>query len=126
MAWIFDGHSNDTCDIFRAGTAPPHYQPAVSSVPVFIVPCFRNLKGNFQGLFQYSHIVFMPLNTDVRDAFTGLNFQQAAGDILYIPNQRNPGFALGVIFVCRRRIGEDYLEVYCFAEAKGDYPQLEG
>ncbi len=126
MAWVFDGQSNDTCDIFRAGTSPPHAQPAVAGVPVYIVPRFRNLKGNFQGLFQYTHIVYMPLGTDVRDAFTGLNFNQATGDILYVPNQQNPGFSLGVVFVCRRRIGVDYLEVYCFAQSKGGYPQLEG
>jgi hypothetical protein len=126
MSWVFDGQSNDTCDIFRAGTAPPHSQPVVQGVPIYIVPRFRNLKGNFQGLFQYTHIVFMPLNTDVRDVFTGLNFTQATGDILYVPNQQNLGFSLGVVFVCRRRIGEDYLEVYCYAQSKGDYPQVEG
>jgi hypothetical protein len=126
MTWIFTAQSNDTCDIFRSGTGPPLDAPAVAGVPIYIVPRFRNLKGNFQGLFQYTHIVYMPLGTDVRDVFTGSNFIQSTGDILFIPDQQNPGFTLGVVFVCRRRIGADYLEVYCFAQSKGGYPQQEG
>jgi hypothetical protein len=112
MSFLFSGVTNDTCDIYRSGVAPPSV-PAVAGVRVFVVPRFRNIKANFNGLFTYTHILCMPLGTDVRDSYHG-----GASDALYLPNGPNWGIHLDVVFVCRRRAGgRDYLEVYASAQA---------
>ena len=63
---VFDGQSNDLRHLPGRATLR-RAQPAVAGVPVYIVPRFRNIKGT-SGPFQYTHIVYMPLGTDVRDA----------------------------------------------------------
>ncbi|HEY7312056.1 MAG TPA: hypothetical protein VH643_22015 [Gemmataceae bacterium] len=111
MSFLFTGVTNDTCDIYRAGSSPPS-PPAVGGVRVFVIPRFRNIKANFNGLFTYTHILCMPLGTDVRDNYGG----GAAADVLYLPNGPNWGVQLLVSFVCRRRGDSlDYLEVYANA-----------
>jgi hypothetical protein len=126
MTWVYSGQSNDTCDIYRSGNNPPN-PPDVAGVKVYVIPRFRNIKGDFNGLFSYSHILLMPLNTDVRDGFTGSGTNNP-GDNLYLPNGTSAGMELGVVFVCRRRMqgwAPDYLEVYCKATS-WMYPSQEG
>ena len=110
MSFLFDGVTNDTCDMYRSGNAPPS-APAVAGVRVYVIPRFRNIKANFNGLFTYTHILCMPLGTDVRDSYHG-----GASDALYLPNGPSWGIHLDVVFVCRRRGTLDYLEVSATAE----------
>jgi hypothetical protein len=43
---------NDTCDIYRGGNMPPS-APNVAGVKILVVPRFRNIRGDFAGLFKY-------------------------------------------------------------------------
>jgi hypothetical protein len=126
MTWIYGGQANDTCDIYHSGNNPPN-APDVSGVKIYVIPRFRNIKGDFNGLFSYTHILLMPLDTDVRDGFAGTN-PAGPTDTLYLPNSSSPGMEMSVIFVCRRRMrgwAPDYLEVYCTTDS-WVYPTQEG
>src|SRR5947209_16154191 len=91
--------TNDTCDIYRFGHSPPS-APDVPGVAVHVIGRFRNIKANFLPQLAYDHILLMPLGTDVRDAWDGVNANN--GDVLYLPN-KNSGFTLQVNFVYRTR-----------------------
>lgn len=115
--------ANDTCDIYRNGSSPPS-APAVAGVGIHVVPRFRNIKGSFAGLFHYTHVIYLPLGTDVRDSWNGA--PGPAGDKLYIAD-KNSGFYVVVQLVARRRLGSgyDYLEAYCHTGSI-TYPTDEG
>ena len=120
--WIYSGQENDTCDIYHSGNNPPS-SPDVAGVKIYVIPRFRNIKSNFNGLFTYTHIILMPLGTDVRD-----NYPTGTGDALYLPSGAQAGAQLDVVFVCRRRMSggvPDYLEVYALATS-WSYPTNEG
>lgn len=126
MTWIYSGQTNDTCDLYHANNSPPN-APDAAGVRIYVIPRFRNIKANFNGLFSYTHVLLVPLNTDVRDGFAGSN-PSGIGDMLYLPSVAAIGMELSVVFVCRRRMqggAGDYLEVYCKAEA-WVYPGQEG
>jgi hypothetical protein len=124
--WIYSEQTNDTCDVYRSGNSPPS-PPDVAGVPVYVLPRFRNIKGNFNGLFDYTHVLYVPLGTDVRDGFSGSGAPTGA-DTLYVPSGAAAGMELTVQFVCRRRLSgglPDYLEVYAKATS-WNYPTQEG
>jgi hypothetical protein len=116
---------NDTCDIYHPPNTPPA-GPDVAGVKCFIYPRFTNIHANFAGLFNYTHVLLMPLGTDVRDSYpTG-----GSGDNLYIPQyQAGAGYITAQVqFVARKRVpgGNDYLEVYALMVVVGNYPTIEG
>jgi hypothetical protein len=128
MPFVFAGQSNDTCDVYRSGQGPGGV-PAVAGVKIYVVPRFRNIKGNFAGLFAYTHVLYVPLNTDIRDGWNG--FAAIGGDTLFLPNGGTTTWRLKLIvqFVCRRRASKqgqsDFLEVYC-QSSQANYPTPEG
>ena len=112
--------SNDTCDIYRYTNVPPA-APDLAGVPVLVVPRFRNLKGNFNAGFTYTHIISLPLSADVRDNYP----TDGNGDKLYVPNQSS--FTIFTVnFVERVRVGGglDYKRAYCTVSYR--YPTEEG
>jgi hypothetical protein len=106
---------NDTCDIYRAGNAPPA-APDVAGVKILVVPRFRNIRHNFSGLWRYTHAIYLPLSADVRDTWNGTG--GAGGDDLYLPDKN--GARWTVQFVGRVRPGKGN------ADFKVAYATLQG
>jgi hypothetical protein len=84
--------ANDSCDVYRGANAPPA-PPDVAGVKVYVVPRFRNIRGDFMGLWKYTHVFYLPLAADVRD-----------NDSLYLPDKNGAQFT--VSFVGRARTGK--------------------
>src|SRR6059036_499170 len=81
------GHEASTGDIYRSGTTPPA-APAVTAVPISIcrVGCSRGCDNSG---FQYTHIIHLPPDTDIRDGYSvsGTTVSQVNPDSIWIPDQ---------------------------------------
>jgi hypothetical protein len=114
---------NDTCDIYHGANAPPA-APDVAGVKVFIKPNFGNIKPASVA-FGYTHVFFLPLNTDVRDNWP----VNTTGDALYVPDKNSNCFFV-VAFVERVRLdakgGNDYLRAYVNMSGSIVGPTQEG
>lgn len=109
---------NTTCDIYRAGSAPPA-APSVAGVPCHLTSAFaRGLEtgeGDARATYRFSHILLVDVSVDIRDDFDtgtiGANF-----DTVYIPDKN--GTAFRVRFVERRLRGtdKDHKKVYLARE----------
>jgi hypothetical protein len=118
--FLWQGQTNDTCDIDRAGGAA-----GPRGVSCYVIPRWKNIKGNWGQLFSYTHAIYLPLGTDVRDSWTGAN--GSGGDTIYLPNKAGYGISMVVAFVARERVGggNDYLVAYC-QQNLVNYPTTEG
>lgn len=106
---------NTTCDIYRAGTAPPA-TPAVSAVPCVLRPDWRG--GNRDGPRQVSalmwtHYMLVDPSVDIRDAYTG-HMTSSPQDTVYVPD--HTGTAFNVIFVERVQRGTPQEHLYVFLD----------
>jgi hypothetical protein len=108
---------NTTCDIYRGNSqGPPVGSPDVSGVKITLIERFRNIKPPVEGIPPfgvYSHILYMPPTTDVRDGgATGI-------DEIYIPNKNGTRFI--VVWVARTGQGTalDIKVVYVYRDPAG-------
>jgi hypothetical protein len=69
--------ANTTCDIYRVGNGPPS-APDVARVSCYLEERFGNIKPT--SAFQYSHVMRVPKNTDIRDDYGGTGL-----DTVFIP-----------------------------------------
>lgn len=95
----FTGYDN-TCDIYHYPNAPPS-TPDGEGVSCHLRPDFgKGAEANDGGsaAMQWTHILLVPLGTDVRDAFAN-GAVGTALDTLYIPDKNGTPFK--VIFVER-------------------------
>jgi hypothetical protein len=92
-----------TCDIYRVGTNPPS-APAVSGVKCHLEGRFRNIKT----AATYTHIMYVPIDTDIRDGFGG----GTQNDSLYVPDKSGTQFKTVFVERIRWGAGNDYLRVY--------------
>jgi len=104
--------ANATCDIYRAGRAPPS-APDVAGVSINFQHTVHHQKWKPNAAQQnapiqvYEYIAIVPLNTDIRDNGNG----GASQDTIYVPNQNGTPFT--VVWV--ERIGHpsgDFLRAY--------------
>ena len=72
--------TNTTCDIYRAGNAPPA-PPDVAGVPCVLIPHSRNIKPPTTPPAPYTHVLRVAVNVDIRDAGPG------GPDVIYVPNK---------------------------------------
>jgi hypothetical protein len=105
---------NTSCDIYRNGRAPP-LAPDVAGVRCYLAPKGQSTLTSRQGSGSstgYSHIMHVPVSTDVRDGSGPASIgPTAANDSVYVPNQNGQQFI--VVLVRRRGYGSavDHLEV---------------
>ena len=88
---------NTTCDIYRAGTAPPA-APAVAAVPCVLRPDWTNGRQASAGTRDWTHVLFVGPDVDLRDAYTGAG-GATAQDSVYVPGPAGTRFR--VVFVER-------------------------
>src|ERR1700730_2529128 len=92
--------TNNTCDIYRAGNAPPA-APDVAGVQIFLKPDWlgSHNKGFYNdSAFIWTHIMFVAPTTDSRDKFQG-SMTSSDLDTVWIPDKNGTRFK--VIFVQR-------------------------
>jgi hypothetical protein len=95
--------ANTTCDIYRVGTSPPAV-PAVAGVKCTLEGRFRNIKTTA----TYTHIMYVPINTDIRDGFGG----GTQNDSVYVPDKNGTQFKTVFVERVRTGIGGDQLRVF--------------
>ncbi len=103
--------ANTTCDIYRAGSAPPS-PPDVASVPIQLVANFAKFRMSIgQGLareFRFTHLAFVPAGTDVRDGFDSGTSDPLLADMLYVPDQSGTAFVVRFV----QRLGDGTRKLY--------------
>ncbi len=98
--------ANTTCDIYRANTAPPNDQPALSALGA-LTPAPRNWKDGPPGP-AYTHWLDLPLTTDIRDS---------PADTVYVPDKNGTKFDVCMYERIRVGGGNDYKRVYLMRQA---------
>jgi hypothetical protein len=109
-----------TCDIYRAGRAPPS-NPDISGVPILLQPQFPAAHSSAtvasQTAVRWTHVAYMPLGTDIRDGYqqtsaVGEEGASAVQDAVYVPDKSGTKFL--VVFVARMGYGSasDLKQVY--------------
>jgi hypothetical protein len=84
---------NTTCDIYRAGRAPPQ-APDVANVKCFLVS-----KGQSTLTTPYyTHALLVEVTTDIRDAFTNFT-TPGTHDNVYVPAGATTQTQFGVVLV---------------------------
>jgi hypothetical protein len=97
---------NTTCDIYRAGTAPPSDAPALTTSGA-LTPAPRNCKVGPSGP-AYTHWLDLPLDTDIRDS---------PADAVYVPDRNGTMFAVCIYERIRCGGGNDFKRVYLMRQA---------
>ena len=117
--------SNTTCDVYRAGNAPPA-APDVAAVKCFLKPFFptgyvHGGGGLGSGATDVSHVLDCAVDTDIRDGTAGFG-EDAGCDVIWVPNKDGTKFA--VIGVVRTSYGtdDDRRRVYLRREAPTSWP----
>jgi hypothetical protein len=85
--------SNTTCDIYHFGNSPPA-NPDVPGVKCTLQERYRNIKQAPAALVPYTHMMYVPRDTDIRDGYNGGN-----PDRVYVPDKN--GTLYLVQFVAR-------------------------
>jgi hypothetical protein len=104
---------NNTCDIYRPGSAPPD-APDVAAVPCYLSSDFERRQEIGEDMDvgnKYTHVMLVDLTTDIRDGWNSFT-NHGFSDIVYIPDQN--GTAFRVTFVERKNRGQpgDHKKVY--------------
>jgi hypothetical protein len=90
---------NNTCDIYRAGVAPPT-APSIAGVPCYLKPDW--VAGQEHGdrptsnVLVWTHIMYVDNTVDIRDMYIGVE-NVAAKDSVWIPTKNDTRF--NVVFV---------------------------
>ncbi len=92
-----------TCDIYRVGTNPPA-APAVAGVKCHLEGRFRNIKTTT----TYTHVMYVPIDTDIRDGFGG----GTQNDSVYVPDKNGTQFKSVFVERVRAGGGSECLRVY--------------
>jgi hypothetical protein len=85
---------NTTCDVYRNGTAPPS-APAVAGLPGYLTADYRRRleAGEADGpSSQFTHILFVDADADVRDGMVNFAFNVLLHDDVYVPDQDGTRF----------------------------------
>jgi hypothetical protein len=73
---------NTTCDIYRAGRAPPQ-APDVANVPCYLVARGQSTLTTE----NYTHLLYVDAKIDLRDAYQAATLTAGAqADQVYVPN----------------------------------------
>src|SRR5262249_28884507 len=105
---------NTTCDIYRAGNAPPA-APDVAVVPCVLSAAYdRGLEADEDVTafrHKFPHALLVDAATDIRDAYSQ-GVIAGTADAVYVPDQNGTGFR--VVFVERQQRGaaQDHKRVY--------------
>src|SRR5262245_47982812 len=83
---------NATCDIYRAGNAPPA-NPDVSGVRLLLFEQAQEGAEGSEGLAaqRWTHVAYFDLSVDVRHDSTAV---WTAGDSVYVPDKNGTGFSV--------------------------------
>src|SRR5438034_751114 len=97
---------NTTCDIYRAGTAPPA-APAVAGVACFLQPDWRGGQehGDRGTQLVWTHLLLVDAGVDIRDAYTGA-MTRVNQDAVYIPDKNGTAFTVAFIERVHRNLAE--------------------
>lgn len=105
---------NATCDIYRAGNAPPS-APDVAGVSCHVRPAYREgrERGDSEAAqLRYTHVLSVDLAVDVRDDFSAFTGSATNRDVLYIPDQTGVGFQVNFVERVNRGGSGDHKRVY--------------
>jgi hypothetical protein len=105
--------ANTTCDIYRAGRAPPA-APDVAGVKCFLSADYSRRMETGEGdpsSYHYTHTMLVDSGTDVRDALANFT-QPGVGDSVYVPDQTGTPFVVRCVERCGRGTGMDLKKVY--------------
>jgi hypothetical protein len=91
-------YTNTTCDIYRAGNAPPA-APDVPGVKCALEPMGQSTLTTE----NYSHVLLVSPTTDIRDDLSSTFTAGINADSVYVPNKNGTKFQ--VILVRRRGRG---------------------
>jgi hypothetical protein len=89
--------TNTTCDIYRAGSAPPA-APSVAGVRCHLTPAYAQGQALVSASYLYTHVLLVNADVDVRDGYDNNTFG-AGLDSVYVPDQNGTRFY--VVFVER-------------------------
>lgn len=79
--------SNQTCDIYRAGNAPPS-APDVSQARCFLAPKGQSTLTTL----DYTHVLYVDVATDIRDGYNATLGPGTGADVVWIPNKNGTPF----------------------------------
>jgi hypothetical protein len=97
--------ANTTCDIYRAGNAPPA-SPDVAGVKCYLAPKGQStLTTN-----NYTHVLYVTQGTDVRDGSGGLGVGTNP-DHVYVPDKNGTAFTVVLVRRVGRGTAVDCLQV---------------
>ncbi|MCI0642786.1 MAG: hypothetical protein L0Y72_19955 [Gemmataceae bacterium] len=112
---MLPSHTNNTCDVYRAGNAPPA-APDVAGVACTLRPFF---PAGFEFAeadvtFNVTHVMEVELGADIRDNASAFG---PGGDKVYVPDKNGTRFR--VVGVIRTSYGtpNDRRRVYLYREA---------
>jgi hypothetical protein len=101
--------ANVSVDIYRNGTGPMD-PPALDGVPGFLQPAYDQAAAG-----QYTHVLLLAPDVDVRDGYRGAGVTPAGFDHVYYPAATGPTETkFNVVFVERvqRGTAQDHKRVY--------------
>ena len=105
--------TNTTCDIYRFPNTPPA-APAVSAVPVFLLPdWFRGQDAGERGnaALTWTHIMLVDAAVDIRDMYAG-QATMTMQDSLWVPDQNGTRFSVVFIELVQRGTPNVHKRVY--------------
>lgn len=102
--------SNNTADIYRAGTAPPS-APAISGVRILIVANKSCPTHDAEDALGYSHFALVAATLDVRDNKSDA-FTLGSPDILYVPDKNGTPFKVNHVELRSRNTPSEHKKLY--------------
>jgi hypothetical protein len=98
--------SNTTIDLYHFGNSPPN-PPDVAAVKVNLLERYRNIKQAPAALVPYTHMMYVPKDLDIRDAYNGGN-----PDRVYMPDKTGTLFLVQFVARVARGTPTDMKIVY--------------
>jgi hypothetical protein len=95
---------NTTCDIYRAGRAPPA-APDVAGVSVFLTADYERRMETGEGEavgYRYTHVMACDISVDVRDGMNNMSPTSGNNDVVYVPNKSGTAFNVRFVEVRNR------------------------
>ena len=105
---------NTTCDIYRAGNAPP-LTPDVAAVPCCLISCFdvgRERGEKEAQQYRFTAKMLVSMSTDVRDDFNAWTGSASNRDIVCIPDKTATAYNVTFVERINRGLAGDALCVY--------------
>ena len=117
--------TNTTCDVYRAGRAPPA-APDIVGLPIALRPDWQN--ANEAGFYQISaltwtHVMFTNPNVDIRDKYTG-SMTTTDQDTVWIPDKNGTRFKVVFIQRVSKSTAGDHMQVYLDRNPAPPWPTI--